>query len=171
MSIRVQIGDLTCFPADVIVNAANAQLAGGGGVDGALHRAAGPKMLEECRVFRGCPTGDAVITGAFELPAQHVVHCVGPIWRGGAEGEPELLARTHQRALELARGVNATSVAFPAISCGVYGYPVELAAHVALHAVSSSLRQHAERPPEVYFICYNEPIRAAFQRALDEVEA
>jgi O-acetyl-ADP-ribose deacetylase (regulator of RNase III) len=128
------VGDLTEQRVDAIVNSAHASLLGGGGVDGAIHRAGGPEILAECRLLGGCKTGDAKATTGGRLPARWVVHAVGPVWRGGEEGEPELLASTHRRALEVARELGARTVAFPAISCGIYGYPAELAAPVAVGA-------------------------------------
>lgn len=135
MAIDLVVGDLTEQQVDAIVNAANESLLGGGGVDGAIHRAGGPEILAESEQLGGCATGDAKATTAGRMPARWVIHAVGPRWRGGGEGEPELLASAHRRALEVARDLGARTVAFPAISCGVYGYPPELAAPIAVGAV------------------------------------
>jgi O-acetyl-ADP-ribose deacetylase len=147
MQIDVFHGDITGLALDAIVNAANSSLLGGGGVDGAIHRAAGPELLAHCRSLGGCPTGEARITPGFRLPAKHVIHTVGPVWRGGERGEPAQLAACYRSSLALAEQAGCSSIAFPAISCGVYGYPLEAAAHIAMaelgrpRPVGSSLRR------------------------------
>lgn len=132
MKIEVWQGDITRLDVDAIVNAANSSLLGGGGVDGAIHRAAGPELVARCRIVGGCPTGEARITPGFRLPARFVIHTVGPVWRGGGNGEPELLAGCYRNSLALAEAEGLASIAFPAISCGIYGYPLQAAAQVAI---------------------------------------
>lgn len=165
--IRVVEGDITTLPVDVIVNAANEALIGGGGVDGAIHRAAGPALYEECQKLQWCDVGDAKITGAYRLPARHVVHTVGPVWEGGDYGERELLAQCYQRSLQLAVEHGAHTVSFPAISCGTYEFPVEEAARIAVHAVRTFLTT-APQLEEVMFICFTQEAATAFQAALSD---
>jgi len=165
--ITLHLGDITTDSgADVIVNAANSSLLGGGGVDGAIHRAAGPELLEECRLHAGCATGDAQITSAGRLPARHIIHAVGPVWHGGVAGEAELLASCYRRAIELAAAHGCSRVAFPAISTGVYGYPLARAAKVALGATGAALQDHPGIE-EVRFWLFDQRAYDAFAAALD----
>ena len=168
--LSISTADLTTLAVDAVVNAANTRLLGGGGVDGAIHRAAGPGLLAECRTLGGCPTGSAKITGGHDLPARHVIHAVGPVWHGGIRGEAEQLASCYRRAIELAGGHRLRTVAFAAISCGVYGYPSDRAAAVAVGAVRGALAD-APSIEEVTFVCFEPRVKAAFERALASARA
>jgi len=158
-------GDITKLEVDAIVNAANESLLGGGGVDGAIHAAAGPELLAECRKLGGCPTGEARITKGYNLPARHVIHTVGPVWQGGGAGEDGLLANCYRRSLGLVVGNNLRTIAFPAISTGVYRFPAERAAAIAVATVADFLAGE-ERLDKVIFCCFGEASAAAHRRAL-----
>lgn len=157
--------DITTLAMDAIFNAANSSLLGGGGVDGAIHRAAGPALIAECRLLGGCKTGDAKITGGHRLPARHVIHTVGPVWRGGDHDEADLLASCYRRSLELARAHRLHSIAFPCISTGVFGFPAEPAARIAIDTVRTQLAG-AEVPDLVLFCCFSAEDLAIYQRLL-----
>lgn len=163
---RIQIirGDITKIEVDAIVNAANSALAGGGGVDGAIHRTAGPGLLEECSHLGGCETGSAKITGAYDLMARFVIHAVGPLWQGGQGGEPDFLASCYRRSLELAVEHGARSIAFPAISCGVYGFPIQEAADIAIDEMARFLETESTLD-SVLMVCFENEVAECFERA------
>lgn len=166
--IAIVRDDLTRLAVDAIVNAANNAQLGGGGVDGAVHRAAGPELLEECRTLGGCPTGQARVTRGYRLPARFVIHTVGPIWRGGASGELELLASCYREALGLAEGRGLATVAFPSISTGIYGYPIAAACRIALRTAQEFLACHG-LPRGVTFVCFSAEDFDEYQRARAEI--
>jgi O-acetyl-ADP-ribose deacetylase len=163
--IRIVEGDITKLEVDAIVNAANSSLLGGGGVDGAIHRAAGPGLLAECRGLGGCPTGQACITAGYRLPARHVIHTVGPVWHGGGQGEEDLLASCYRSSLALAADHGLASIAFPAISTGVYRFPIERATRIAVAEVRAFLTDHA-LPATVTFVCFGTAVHQTYQKAL-----
>lgn len=165
--LELVTGDITRQATDAIVNAANSRLAGGGGVDGAIHRGGGPSIMEETQRHypQGCPTGGAVVTGAGKLPARHVIHAVGPIWKGGQDQEASLLASAYRRSLEVADARQCASVAFPSLSTGAYAYPLQQAAHIALRTVVAYLRQHG-RPKQVRFVLFDDRTYQAYAAAL-----
>ena len=164
--LRAIQGDITRLAVDAIVNAANSSLLGGGGVDGAIHRAAGPELLAECRTLGGCNTGEVRLTRGYRLPARYVIHTVGPVWHGGLRGEPELLASCYRQSLKLAAGNGISTLAFPSISTGVYDYPIELAAEIAVATVRSCLPEHSTIR-EVLFCCFSSDDLQVYERVLN----
>ena len=166
--IKVVQGDITKLEVDAIVNAANSALRGGGGVDGAIHKAAGPELLVECMTLNGCPTGEAVITGGYRLPARHVIHTVGPVWKGGKQNEDELLASAWRNSLRLAAQNGVRTIAFPSISTGVYGFPMERAANIAVREVARFLAAN-DLPEEVFLVCFSDKACEAYAAALESV--
>jgi O-acetyl-ADP-ribose deacetylase (regulator of RNase III) len=164
--IEIKIADITKLSVDAIVNAANNSLRGGGGVDGAIHRAAGRQLLEECITLKGCETGSAKITGGYDLPAKYVIHTVGPVWKGGGKKESELLASCYYECLKIAEERNLSTIAFPAISCGAYGFPISAAATIAIDTVFSFLQGNTTL--KVLFACFNEEVKNELELALQD---
>lgn len=166
--IELYEGDITTLQVDAIVNAANSSLLGGGGVDGAIHDAAGPALLAECRTIGGCPTGEARITGGYRLPAKHIIHTVGPIWQGGNANEDELLARCYRNSLALAAQHDIKTIAFPAISTGIYAFPLERATRIAVREVHNFLAQNTTLE-KIIFVCFGRTAYDVYQRVLETV--
>ncbi len=168
--IEVINADITTLQVNAIVNAANRSLLGGGGVDGAIHRAAGPELLAECQQIKGCNTGDAKITGGYNLPARYIIHTVGPVWRGGNCGEPNLLASCYRTSLELALKYNLSTIAFPALSCGAYGYPLRRASGIAVREIASFLHSHPQKITSVFISCFDHTTALAFSQSLKKYQ-
>jgi O-acetyl-ADP-ribose deacetylase len=168
LRLKIKQGDITREKVDAIVNAANSSLLGGGGVDGAIHRMAGPQLLDECRALGGCPTGEARITGGYRLPARHVIHTVGPVWNGGGNGEAEHLASCYRSCFALAEEYRLRAIAFPAISCGVYGYPLEQAAGIALGEIRRFLENN-QAVDRIHVVCFLREVYDAYLAALQEL--
>lgn len=162
-------GDITTIKVDAVVNAANSSLLGGGGVDGAIHRAAGPELVEECRLIGGCPTGDACITQGYQLLAKHIIHTVGPVWRGGDHGEAELLTQCYINSLSMAAEHSVSSIAFPAISCGIYGYPHQQATHIAINTVHNALPDFSGIQ-QVFLVCFGEDLYKIYALTLSQLD-
>lgn len=166
--LKIIKGDITQLKVDAIVNAANTTLLGGGGVDGAIHRAAGPELLEECKKLGGCAVGHAKLTQGHQLPAKYVIHTVGPVWRGGVKGEPQLLCSCYEESLNLALENGIKTIAFPAISCGIYGYPISQAATIAIKETANFLELHHEIE-SVSFVCFDDEVYQAYEHALESL--
>lgn len=166
--IKIIQGDIVKLEVDAIVNAANSTLLGGGGVDGAIHRAAGPLLLEECKGLRGCATGEAKITNGYFLPAKWIIHTVGPVWQGGKKGEDDLLASCYRKSLEIAKGYSIKTIAFPAISTGAYNFPSERAAKIAISEINKFLQEN-ELPEEVFLVCFNKETYQHLNSTLSEI--
>ncbi|MEM1243450.1 MAG: O-acetyl-ADP-ribose deacetylase [Pseudomonadota bacterium] len=164
-NIEILQANIVTLKVDAIVNAANSSLLGGGGVDGAIHQAAGPELLAECKTLNGCPTGEAKITQGYNLAAKYVIHTVGPIWHGGNNNEPNLLANCYKNSLALAATHKIKTIAFPAISCGVYGYPIDAAVPLAIKTVYQHLQKNKHTLDKVYFTCYGEDILQAYVKS------
>ena len=167
--IEIVTGDITKIVCDVIVNAANSSLLGGGGVDGAIHRAAGPELVHECRLLGGCRTGQAKMTRGYRLPAAYIIHTVGPVWNGGGKGEAALLASCYRESLLLAKARDLRTIAFPAISCGIYGYPLEQAAAIAIGETVRFVEAHPDSFDKIVFVCFSEGIADVTKAALEQV--
>jgi O-acetyl-ADP-ribose deacetylase (regulator of RNase III) len=165
--IEIRQADITELEVDAIVNAANTELSAGAGVCGAIHQAAGPKLLDECRSLGGCATGEAKLTGGYRLPAGHVIHAVGPVWRGGDQGEDRLLANCYRNSIRLAEAQQFSSIAFPAISCGIYGYPLDAAASIAIESTLLALGD-CDHLEQVIFACFGDDVEKALQKALSQ---